>query len=170
MKIWCAYSSKVFDAAGFRTWLIAAPSSTIRVVTGVSVLVLEISSKHVMRSILIPVKRFPPPDSAGGHVWFSWQNNSSISSIPRLAADVQACEEILVILGGGVADLCSGFLELMCWTPSACYDVYWVIHCLCSIQQTLSGESLEVLLANLLIIHHGLHGRRTCNVLWIMND
>ena len=104
------------------------------------------------------------------YVWFSWQNNSSISSIPRLAADVQACEEILVILGGGVADLCSGFLELMCWTPSACYDVYWVIHCLCSIQQTLSGESLEVLLANLLIIHHGLHGRRTCNVLWIMYD
>jgi len=40
-----------------------------------------------------------------------------------------------------------------------------VIHCLCSVQQTLSGESLKLLLANPLDIHHGLNGSRMYHLL-----
>lgn len=62
-------------------------------------------------------------------------------SIPRLAANVQACEEFTVILDGG--ELLLTF-ALASWSGSAEHlqlvTSNWVIHCLCSVQQTLSGE------------------------------
>jgi len=89
-------------------------------------------------------------------------------SIPRLAANVQACEEFTVILDGG--ELLMTF-ALSSWSGSAEHLQLvmrnGVVHCLCSVQQTLSGESLELLLANPLGIHHGLYGSRTWDLLCV---
>ena len=92
-------------------------------------------------------------------------------SILRLAANVQACEEFTVILDGG--ELLPTF-TLASWSGSA-EDLQLVmrngvVHCLCSVKQTLSGESLELLLADPLGIHHGLHGSRTCDLLCVQFD
>ena len=92
-------------------------------------------------------------------------------SIPRLAAIVQSSEEFTIILDGG--ELLLTF-ALAFWSGSAEHlqliTRNGVVHCLCSVQQTLSGESLELLLANPLGIHHGLHGSRTCDVLCVQYD
>lgn len=88
-----------------------------------------------------------------------------------LAANVQACEEFTVILDGG--ELLLTF-ALVSWSGSAEHlqlvTTNGVVQCLCSVQQTLSGESLELLLANPLGIYHGLHGCRTCDVLCVQCD
>jgi len=82
-------------------------------------------------------------------------------SIPLLVANVQAYEEFTVIRDGG--DLLLTF-ALASWSGSAenleLVTTNGVIHCLSSVQHTLSGESLKLLLANPLDIHHGLHGSR----------
>jgi len=87
-------------------------------------------------------------------------------SIPRLATNVQAYEEFTVIIDGG--DLLLTF-ALASWSGSAEHlhlvTTNGVIHCLCSVQQTLSGESLKLLLANLLDIRHGLHVSRMYHLL-----
>ena len=81
-------------------------------------------------------------------------------SIPRLAANVQACKELTVILDGDELLL---IFALASWSGSA--EHLQLVHCLCSVQQTLSGESLELLLTNPLGIHHGLYGSRACDLL-----
>ena len=87
------------------------------------------------------------------------------------AANVQACEEFTVILDGG--ELLLTF-ALASWSGSAeqlqLVTRNGVVHCLCSVQQTLSGESLELLLANPLGIHHGLYCCRACDLLCVQFD
>jgi len=90
-------------------------------------------------------------------------------SIPLLEANVQACEEFTVILDGG--DLLLTF-ALASWSGSAEHlqhvTTNGVVHCLSSVQQTLSGESIKLLLANPLDIHHGLHGSRMHHLHWVL--
>jgi len=89
-------------------------------------------------------------------------------SIPLLAANERAYEEFTVILDGGDLLLT---LALASWSGSAKHlqlvTTNGVIHCLCSVQQTLSGESLKLHLANPLDIHHGLHGSRMYHLLCV---
>jgi len=89
-------------------------------------------------------------------------------SIPLLVANVQAYEEFTVILDGG--DLLLTF-ALASWSGSAEHlqlvTTNKVVHCLSSVQQTLSGESFKLLLANPLDIHHGLHGSRMYHLLCV---
>jgi len=85
-----------------------------------------------------------------------------------MAANGQAYEDFTVILDGG--DLLLTF-ALASWSGSAEHlqlvTTNGVVHCLSSVQQTLSGESLKLLLSNPLDIHHGLHGRRMYHLLCV---
>ena len=56
--------------AGFSTWTITAPSSTMQLVTGVSDLGWLTSTRHARKSHLAPCRIPLPSDSEGGQAWF----------------------------------------------------------------------------------------------------
>jgi len=73
----CAYSSKVFDAAGCSFWMMAASSSTIQVVTGVS---LSLCVGDIFQACKKTILSLAERRQNGSFVVHDWSATTSIQS------------------------------------------------------------------------------------------
>lgn len=118
------------------------------------------SWKHTRRSLFIPRRRLSSSERVGRHAWFSWRKNFSLFLFliwqpmqSREKRSYHSWERPVAV------SLFTQFSRWKWWSPSSCSNE--LHHQLaCPFQQAFSGESLELLLANLLHICDSLNYSR----------